>query len=644
MRLVFDAETDGLLDTVTTIHVIRMIDRDTGKRLRFTDHETYHDGTLVCANGSIADALALLEAADVCYSANGIKYDAPVFDKLRGPFRIKKHFDTRVASAVIWPNLTDVDFGLIRSGKLPEEFQKKGLIGRNSVEAWGWRLGERKGDFNPKDYGYTWADVPFLREMGDYCGQDVETTLKWIEKIESKNYSTQCLDLEMRVAEIIAAQERRGFAFDMKAAEALYVTLTKRKAELDAELQVAFPPWEVKLDDFIPKRNNKTRGYIAGVPVPRTETKVFNPGSRHHIADRLEAMRGWRPSEFTKEGTPKIDETVLGALPYPEAKLIAEYLLVTKYIGQVSDGDNSWFKFYKEGRIHGTVNSNGAVTGRMTHARPNIAQVPKVGSPYGAECRALFTASPGLVLVGCDAEGLELRMLAHFMAKWDGGAYVETVVNGRKEDETDVHNVNKKAAGLNSRDAAKTTIYGLMYGAGDLKLGTIIYDDFTEAQRMAFDTKYPAADPKARDSAFAGLGKKRRARLMESLPAFKKLVDAVKARAKTAKSLPGLDGRVLHVRSEHSALNVLLQSAGALVMKQAAVILFDSIENDPELNGRVWLVASIHDEYQLETHPDLADKLGRLAAESIRLAGEHFNLRCPLAGAYATGTTWRCTH
>src|SRR5690606_22039398 len=120
----------------------------------------------------------------------------------------------------------------------------------------------------------------------------------------------------------------------------------------------------------------------------------------------------------------------------------------------------------------------------------NVAQTPRVGTPYGADCRACFVASPGYVLVGCDAEGLELRMLAHYMAPYDGGAYVEAVVNGRKEDETDVHNVNKRAAGLNKRDSAKTFIYALIYGAGDYKLGEIVYSDFTDEQRAKFNRKY----------------------------------------------------------------------------------------------------------------------------------------------------------
>lgn len=456
--LIFDLETDGFLAEVSKIHCLNMIDRTTGKRLRFTDYETYSDGTLVKAAGSLAQGIERLTSAPCIAGQNIISYDLPVLEKLYGFRYDGPVFDTLIASRVIWPNMVDVDFGLLRSGKLPPEFQQKGYIGQHRLAAWGYRLGMHKGDFDPKDYGFTWATVPFLKEMDDYCAQDCEVTLKWIEKIESKGYSPECLALEMRVAQIISQQERNGFTFDVAAAEKLYAQLVARKADLDGAVCAAFPPWEVKLPDFIPKRPNKKLGYVAGVPVPRSKIEVFNPGSRHHIADRLKNKYGWEPIEFTPNGTAKIDEAVLGALPYPEAKLLAEYLLVTKYAGQVGDGDKAWLKLEKNGRIHGRVNSNGAVTGRMTHSDPNVAQVPKVGSPYGKECRSLFTASAGRVMVGCDAEGLELRMLAHYMAAWDNGGYASSVVEGKKEDETDVHNVNKRAAGLNSRDSAKTFI------------------------------------------------------------------------------------------------------------------------------------------------------------------------------------------
>ena len=631
-RLIFDIETNGFLDEVSKVHVIRMIDRDTGRHLRFTDYETYHDGSLVRADGTVSEGIELLRNADVVYSANGIKYDEPVLDKLYG-FVSKYHFDARVASAVIWTDLRDRDFSALRRGTLPPEFQAAGLIGRNSVEAWGWRLGLHKGDFDPKDFGYTWANVPFLREMDDYCDLDCAVLEKWLEKIESKNYSPECLDLEMRVARIIAQQERNGFALDVPAAELLLKDLQTKLYDLEKSLQDLFPPWEVVTKRAIAKANNRKLGRVKGEEYVVKKTMLFNPGSRDQIADRLQKLRGWVPQDFTPKGKPKVDDEILSALPYPEARQLGEYFMIEKRVGQL----NSWLKAVTPaGRIHGTVNSNGAVTGRMTHANPNIAQADKDPS-----MRSLFIASPPKVLVGCDAEGIELRMLGHYMARYDGGAYAHAVAFGDKAAGTDAHTLNQKALGLNNRGSpgAKTFIYALIYGAGDYKLGQIVYDDMMDAQKAAFN-----AMRGDRDGNLTKLGKARRARLMKNLPALGKLTNDVKAAAKLRGTLRGLDGRLLHVRGQHSALNTLLQSGGAVIMKQGLVFLDETFNTTPELADKVAFVANVHDEWQMETLPEIAELVGRTAADAIVRAGEHFNLRCPLAGSFDIGPNWASTH
>jgi DNA polymerase I-like protein with 3'-5' exonuclease and polymerase domains len=640
--LIYDAETDGFLDTVTRVHCLNILDRADGKRLRFNGG-LYFDRTPARRDGTIEEGLELLRTHRVIAGVNVIKYDNAVFEKLYGWKRVGPVFDTRVASAVIWPNLRDTDFALLRSGFLPEEFQKKGLIGVNSAEAWGYRvdpkdtLGLRKGKSGVENNDWSM----FTPQMDDYCEQDNEVALGWIEKIESKNYSPQCLDLEMRTAEIIALQERTGVGFDREKAEALYAELTKKKVELELGLRDIFPPWEVVAKDFIAKVGNKKLGRVKGERVIVKKQIIFNPGSADHIAYNLGKLYDWKPTEFTKTGKPQITDDVLSTLPYPEAKPLAEYKAIEKVLGLLGDGKDGkcWLKAIgPDGRIRGTVNSNGAVTGRMTHNSPNLSQVPKVGSLYGQECRSLFIAIRG-VLVGCDAEGLELRMLGHYMAPWDGGAYARAVVDGKKEDGTDVHTVNQRGAGLNSRDSAKTFIYALLYGAGDFKLGTIVYDDMTEKQKAAFN-----AMKGDRDRKLATLGKARRARLMGNLPALGKLTDAVKAKAKKQGYLRGLDGRLIHIRSEHSALNALLQGGGAVVMKKALVLLFDALNDNPNLAGRVDFVLNVHDEFQMETAPEIAKQVGQLAADSIRLAGEHFDLKCPLSGAFDIGANWAETH
>jgi DNA polymerase I-like protein with 3'-5' exonuclease and polymerase domains len=644
---VYDAETDGFLDTVSRIHCINMIDRADGKRLRF-NHGRYSDGTKAKRDGTIEEALEYLRTTRTIAGHNVIKYDNAVFEKLYGWQRLGPVLDTKVASALIWPDMRDLDFSLIRRGLQPIEMQEKGLVGVNSVEAWGYRLdpdgtkGFRKGDSGVENNDWSM----FTPKMDDYCLQDVEANLAHVEKIESKEYSPEALALEMRVAEIIALQERTGITFNRAEAEKLYAELTKKKIELENSLRDIFPPWEVVTKRYTAKVSNKRFGIVKGEEVVRTKTIIFNPGSRDHIADRFKTVYGWQPTEFTAGGKkgvgkPKVDEEILSSLPYPEAKPIAEFLVLDKLLGQIGDGkqDSAWLKTVgDDGRIHGTVNTLGAITGRMTHSKPNLAQVPKVGSPYGEECRSLFCATPGLVMVGCDAEGLELRMLGHYMAHWDDGAYARAVVQGSKADETDNHSMTRKAAGLNKRDNAKTFIYALLYGAGDFKLGTIVYDDMTDEQKAAFNKK--KGD---RNRNLATLGKERRARLMGNLPALKKLSDAVKKRAKRG-YLIGLDGRHIHVRSEHAALNTLLQGGGAIVMKKALVLFADAVDNDPALAGRVSYLLNVHDEFQLETIPELAQQVGQLAADSIRLAGEHFGLECPLSGDFAVGDNWAATH
>jgi len=291
------------------------------------------------------------------------------------------------------------------------------------------------------------------------------------------------------------------------------------------------------------------------------------------------------------------------------AELIRDYLMLQKRVAQIE----SWLEAVKDdGRVHGKVITNGAVTGRMTHSSPNMAQIPNAGSIYGHECRECWTVEDGNVLVGCDASGLELRMLAHYMK--DEG-YVRTVTEGSAKEGTDVHTVNQKAAGLYTRDAAKTFIYAFLYGAGDAKIGSIVGGS-------------------AKD------GAKLKAKFLAQTPSLARLLERVKRTAATG-AVPGLDGRRIWVRSEHAALNSLLQGAGAIVMKKALCLFYDKIK---ENRWKVKLVANVHDEFQFECPPDIAELAGKAARMSIIEAGQHYKLRCPLDGEYKMGRSWRETH
>lgn len=494
--------------------------------------------------------------------------------------------------------------------------------------------------------------------------------------------------LEHQTAEVCAQIERNGFPFNEAGAAALYGTLSAKRAELEMELKKAFGTWVERGPTVTPKAANKATGIGGervvynpdGFPIPAAQrkkhltpkgslkaaskregytikfvgypyTKIkfveFNPASRHHIANRLKTLYGWEPTEFTPSGDPKIDEDVLKDLDYPTAPLLNTYFLVQKRLGQLAEGNQAWLKVVKNGRIHGSINPNGAVTGRATHSFPNVAQVPKVKTKkfvkgeepegfilledlgekvegivtgldggYGYECRSLFTVPEGWTQVGTDMSGLELRCLSHFMARWDNGDYGRIVL------EEDIHTVNQEAAGLPTRDNAKTFIYAFLYGAGDAKLGSI--------------TGRGAKD-----------GKRLRANFEAKIPAMGKLTAAVKARAKSG-FLTGLDGRQLHVRSEHSALNTLLQSAGALLCKKWIVLMDQKLRERGYKHG--WdgdyaFMAWVHDELQIAARTkELAEEIGELSATCAKEAGEFFNFRIRLDAEYLLGDSWAACH
>lgn len=592
MALIFDLETDGLLDEVIKIHCLVVKITDTGQVITYTG-----DG--------IETGIRCLMGSDLIAGHNVIKYDIPVIQKLYPWFKVDttKVFDTLVATRLIWANIKDTDNVLLKQEKLPGK-----LFGSHSLAAWGYRLGNYKGDY---DGGWE----TFSQEMLDYCVQDVEVTAQLYQKIVDKNYSQQALDLEHQVAWLMAKQERNGFCFDVKKAADLLARLVQRRGELERELKEYFGSWEVQLPDFIPKVNNKTLGYTKGVPVKKVKVIEFNPSSRDHIADRLITLYGWKPKDFTEGGKPMVDEVVLSKLKYEPCKQLTEYLLVQKRISQLNEGGQAWMKCEKNGKIHGSINPNGAVTGRATHAYPNMSQVPASSSPYGLECRSLFTVPDGWHLVGADASGLELRCLAHFMAKWDGGKYAEVLLGG------DIHTENQKAAGLDTRNQAKTFIYAFLYGAGDAKIGSIV-------------------------SGTAGDGKKLKAKFLRSLPALGRLVEAVQSASKRG-YLVGLDGRHIHVRSSHAALNTLLQGAGALVCKQWLVLLEEELQKHYKhgWDGDYCFCAWSHDEVQIACRTrEIAEQIATMATLCVSLAGQYFNFRCPLAGESKIGLTWADTH
>ena len=325
-----------------------------------------------------------------------------------------------------------------------------------------------------------------------------------------------------------------------------------------------------------------------------------------------------------------MDDEILSSLPYPEAKVLSEFFMLDKRLGQIANGKEAWLRHERSGRIHGRIHANGAHTGRMTHSNPNLAQVPgcidkKTGDamPYGPESRDCFEADGRYVLVGCDADALELRDLAGYMAIYDGGDYIETVLRGNKSVGTDMHTINARFMS-STRDAAKIFFYAMIYGSGDHNLGTVL-----------------GIVGRAASTA----GKAARAALMKGVPALGKLFKAVEKKFRQQKFITGLDGRPLSAKAMNAILNTLLQSAGAIQMKRGLVILYDSLEAKGWRFGDEYAIALlVHDELQASVRPHLADEYGETASEAIRAAGRFYNFRCPLDAQYNKGATWRETH
>lgn len=613
MTLIFDIETNGLLKDLNTIHCLVIYDTDTRKTLNC---KNLSNNLFDAQYFSLEAGISMLSEADEIAGHNIVKYDIPAIQKLYPDFKPKgKIFDTLLVSKLAFPDIGEIDDTLIRRNKLPKKAR-----GRYSLKAWGYRLKELKGAYNEQED--CWAE--WSPEMQRYCEQDVVVTEKLFRLLKSKNISEEAITLEQKFAKIIGEQEQRGVHFDLENAVELQIELNYMKDNLEKQLKAVFPPEIIKTTK-ISKVNNKTKGRVKGQPYITETTIEFNPASRDMIADRLIKKYKWKPKLKTETGKPKIDESVLETLTYPEAPLLRDYFLVNKILGQLADGRNAWLKLYdtKTKAIHGNVDTVGTVTGRCTHNRPNLAQVPAVSKDkdgnvlygikggWGYECRNLFKAREGYTLVGTDASGLELRCLAHFM---NDGAYIHEILNG------DIHTKNQQAAGLATRAEAKRFIYAFNYGGGDALIGSIV-------------------------GGSAKKGKEIKKKFLSSLPSLDTLIKGVKYKAKTQGYLYGLDKRKLKVRAEYLALNVLLQSAGAIVMKKALCILYETLVTKGWKQGRDFaFVLNIHDEYQAEIRDELVDDYKVLAVEAIQKAGEYFKFRCPLDGEAKTGKTWAETH
>ena len=565
MRYVFDIETNGFLHLCDKVHCIVLKNIDTGEILTL-DNET---------------AIKKLEEAELIIGHNIIKFDIPVLEKLYSATFKGKIFDTLVGTRLVYADIKESDFS-------KKDFPKD-CIGRHSLKAWGNRIGEYKEQIETD-----WQT--FTPEMLEYCKQDTEVTYKLYKVLEEKGYSQEAMDLEHEVASLIFKQEQHGFTFDKEKAEALSVKLKARQAELAEELQGVFEP--IVAERWSTKTGKRLKDSVT----------VFNPSSRHHVAQRLKDKYGWEAKEFTSDGKAKLDDSILSKLPYPEAKILCETFLLTKRIAQIATGSQAWLKHERNGKIHGTCNTNSCVTSRASHSFPNLGQVVSTSAPYGRECRELFTVPKGKRLVGIDVSSLEVMMLCHFMSKFDNGEYTKVALEG------DIHTETQKLAGLDSRDLAKRFYYCFLYGGSVKKIAEVINKPFKEAGKI-------------------------KKRFLNNLPALHKLIEGVQSAAERG-YLNGLDKRQIKVRNSYSALNTLLQSAGAILCKRWLVEFNKEIKKFKNAQQVVW----VHDEIQVECEEQDAEDIGKIAVECIKRAGEHFQLRVPLTGEYKISTNWSGTH
>jgi len=546
------------------------------------------------------EGLKLLKKATLLVGHSILSFDLPAIEKHFGYYYKGAVLDTLLCSRLIWTNRTDLDW---KYKELPPK-----LYGKHSLESWGYRLGLRKGDFKEHNTFDIWT-----KDMQDYCERDVEVTFLLYKLVSAEKYSIDALLLEHKFAHWIIKMEQGGVDFDETTAQSLYTILTKRRLELENKLSLVFGSWKKSLGFKTYKRDNRKRGIKAGVPVEQFKTEVFNPNSRDHIANRLQTL-GWKPKSFTATGKPEVNEKVLKSLPYPEAKIISEHLMIQKRLGQLSDGDQAYLKLTKKGKIYGKVITNGAVTGRCTHHSPNLANVTSKASEYGSEMRSLFIAPADMVMLGCDFSGIELRVLSHYLHSYDSGDFKKSLL------EDDIHTKNQKLLGLESRAKAKTFIYAYIYSAGNERLSEILGVSVSEAKRI-------------------------REKFEKAIPALKNLKTAVAVKYRNQKWIYGLDKRKLMCRAEYSSLNTLIQSAGALIVKAGTILLNQELTSAGFVWGKDYrMVLHVHDEMQFVVHKDKVERFKKIASTMFDKTQEFFNFKCPLAGEFKVGQNWSATH
>lgn len=713
-KAVYDTETDGFLSRMTRIHCLVIRDVTSPNFDERTTHVfRRHDGYELVVNeetgetravppeDNIEEGVRMLEQFDIRIAHNGIDFDEKAIRKIY-PWYAPKGvmMDTLVLARLIVPDTKQLDNRLWAQKKFPGY-----LIGKHSLDAWGYRLGKHKGDYS-KECAKAGVDpwAKWNQPMEDYCVNDVAVNEVLWAAIEKDMPDDRAVQLEHSVHDLASVMRTNGVPFDLAAAQTLRDKLQAELAELTETVVAKYGSWyaperkkiiapiwddpeaikpvtafETPDDEWgedttrswwgrmeFPKITRRSRARIAkwqkenekralkeldplpypatadlpdvteGCPFVRVKEKLFNPGSRPHVVDRFVTVHGWTPTDFTEKGTPEINDAVLTKVrdQIPEAAPVAEIFFLKKLLGQLSEGRESWINNCEEdGRVHGYINTNGAVTGRCTHNSPNMSQVPSVikkgktilkgrEGEYGWECRSLFHSPPPFLQVGADLANIEARAFAAVLSKFDGGKLAAELTAG-----LDLHDLNMAATGIDDRGIMKRVFFGLLYGAGDLKLGL-------------------TADPTLDEAAARKLGGHYRSLIVNKIPGFKQADAMIKQQAGRG-YLIGLDGRRLECRSEHSALNLRLQSDAALIAKKWLITTEDDALAeglDHGWEGDFVMMGFYHDEQQSAVMEDVAQLFAKIAVNAAPKAGEYFEFGCAVQAEAKIGHNWAECH
>ena len=517
----------------------------------------------------LQELLVYLSKFDILVGHNIYGYDLPVLMRLLGLKHPRCIVDTLVVSRLMFPDRNEHPFG------------------GNSLDNWGTHL-----KYPKTVYKGGWA--VYSDDMGKYCLNDVLLGEK-IYKYQLPFITTNkgLVRFEHNVTRVCQQQVENGFGYDLVGGDALYRSLLLEKLDIEDNMRVIFP------DKILGRVSEKTGKRL------KDRIEVFNPGSRLQIASRLNEKYGWVAPE-TEKGNPKVDEEVLSELKFEEATTLVKYFDTTKLISQIEDW-NLRASSSRDGRVHGGINPQGAATGRCTHSQPNVAQVS--GDP---RVRFLWNSGrDGYTMVGADLKGLELRMLAHYMSKYDQGKYAKILVDG------DIHLHNQTAAGLQSRDLAKSFIYAYLYGASNPKLSKVLNCTVSNAENL-------------------------RKRFQKEIPALGKVQEEIRFQFLKDKAVTLPDGRRIPVRKEYAALNTLLQGAGAIVSKLWMLKASEKLQK--EFGTSVIQMAYIHDELQYAVPNAHAETVGIILQSAAIEAGKELKLNIQIDADYTVGNTWSDTH